>query len=381
MATYVSKLRELAEFCEFEATLENMLRDRLVCGINNDAIQRRLLSEAELTFKKAMELALGMETAAKNMKEIQSGSEARGTEVHKIHTTAGSMAPPGLEVCYRSGRSGHKAMHCRFKDKKCHNCGKIGHLARVCRSKPKKPAPTARPQKSVKLVQEPAEEELEEYSLFNCTSPRRAEPLEVDLQVEGQPTTMEVDTGAALSIVSEATYRRLWPQKTLQESRVKLHTYTGEPLNVLGSVEMDVHYQDQLVRLPLQVVQGNGPSLIGRGWLQHIRLDWRKICTLSSSLLENVLQQHSTVFREGLGTLEGFKAKIYVDPAVTPKFCKARPVPFAMRAKVEAELDHLVQQGILTPVQHAEWAAPIVPVLKRDKESVRICGDFKCTVN
>ena len=40
-----------------------------------------------------------------------------------------------------------------------------------------------------------------------------------------------------------------------------------------------------------------------------------------------------------------------------------------------------MEQGILTPVQFADWGAPIVPVLKSDKKSVKICGDFKKTVN
>ena len=70
VATYVSKLRELAEFCEFEATLVNMLRDRLVCGINNDAIQRRLLSEPELTFKKAMGKQWNWRSACKQQPRI-----------------------------------------------------------------------------------------------------------------------------------------------------------------------------------------------------------------------------------------------------------------------------------------------------------------------
>jgi len=48
--------------------------------------------------------------------------------------------------------------------------------------------------------------------------------------------------------------------------------------------------------------------------------------------------------------------------------------------KVEEELDRLVQECILEPVQFSEWAAPIVPVIKPDK-SVRICGDFTLTVN
>ena len=97
--------------------------------------------------------------------------------------------------------------------------------------------------------------------------------------------------------------------------------------------------------------------------------------------LQTVLAHYSDVFQPELGMMKDFKAKIYVDPTVPPRFCKARSVPYAMRSLVEAELDKLVDQGILTPVKHADWAAPIVPVMKADKKSVRICGDFKQTVN
>ena len=51
-----------------------------------------------------------------------------------------------------------------------------------------------------------------------------------------------------------------------------------------------------------------------------------------------------------------------------------------MKVKIEEKLDRLVSLGILQPVQFSEWATLIVPVLKSDK-SVRICGDFKVTVN
>ena len=70
VATYVSELRSLARFCKFGSSLEDMLRDRIVCGINNDNIQKRLLAEAKLTYAKALELAQGLETATRNMKEI-----------------------------------------------------------------------------------------------------------------------------------------------------------------------------------------------------------------------------------------------------------------------------------------------------------------------
>ena len=51
-----------------------------------------------------------------------------------------------------------------------------------------------------------------------------------------------------------------------------------------------------------------------------------------------------------------------------------------LKNKVEAELDRLEQVQILERVQFSNWAAPIVPVVKRDG-SIRICGDYKLTIN
>lgn len=64
-----------------------------------------------------------------------------------------------------------------------------------------------------------------------------------------------------------------------------------------------------------------------------------------------------------------------------PVFHKSYPLPFALKPEVEKELDVMVKSGILVPVRHSEWASPIVVVPKRDSRSVRICGDFKVTIN
>ncbi|CAC5366936.1 unnamed protein product [Mytilus coruscus] len=55
VSQFVAELRQISEHCDYKATLHDMLRDRLVCGIKEDRIQRRLLAEPGLTFKKAME--------------------------------------------------------------------------------------------------------------------------------------------------------------------------------------------------------------------------------------------------------------------------------------------------------------------------------------
>ena len=71
--------------------------------------------------------------------------------------------------------------------------------------------------------------------------------------------------------------------------------------------------------------------------------------------------------------------KLVVPEGAQPKCFKPRPVPYSLRAKVEQELESLQARGIISPVQ-TSWAAPVVPVPKRDGR-VRLCGDFKLTIN
>ena len=81
-----------------------------------------------------------------------------------------------------------------------------------------------------------------------------------------------------------------------------------------------------------------------------------------------------------MGTLQGTTVKIHIQQDARPHFFRARPVPYALREKVTAELERLCKADVIEPVQFSEWAAPIVPVLKNDG-SIRICGDFKQTIN
>ena len=93
-----------------------------------------------------------------------------------------------------------------------------------------------------------------------------------------------------------------------------------------------------------------------------------------------MLDKYSDVFEDKLGTLKSAKAKLTLKEDSQAHFCKARAVPYALRPKVEEELRRLQNEGILTKVEWSDWATPIVPVPKKDG-SVRICGDYKGTVN
>ena len=207
-----------------------------------------------------------------------------------------------------------------------------------------------------------------EYTLFTLPS-QQTKPLQTDVEVEGHHRNMEIDTGAAVSIISEKTHASLshLQKLSLQPTQVRLRTYTGESIPVLGELSVNVTCQGTSHTLHLLVVKEDGPSLIGRNWLAMIQLDWKNIFAINGKhqLLDDLLRQHSSVFEAKLGTVKDLKVKLFVKENLPPKFFKARTLPLALREKVSDELDKLQANGIIVPVKFSSWAAPVVPVIKR----------------
>lgn len=193
----------------------------------------------------------------------------------------------------------------------------------------------------------------EEFQLFTVGA-KVSSPITADLCVDGQPLTMEVDTGAALSLISEKTYKKMFPEVCLQKSNTVLRTYTEERMTVLGEMQVEVQYGQQREHLDLIVVAGEGPSLLGRNWLRHIRLDWHTIGAVAQGKnelnIDKLLEKHSELFRDELRTINTFQASLQVRPDARPKFFKPRPVPFAIKSAIEQELDRLEASGAIEKV-------------------------------
>ena len=199
---------------------------------------------------------------------------------------------------------------------------------------------------------------------------------------------MELDTGSAVSIISVLDYKKYFENEKLESAKITLKTYSGELLIPKGYINVQVKYNGQCESLRLYVVQKGGTALFGREWLKKINLDWKNLkwinkISVSGNTSENLdllLKEYSNVFSDGIGCVAEIKAKLTLKENATPKFVKARPVPFSIKPQVERELSRLENEGILSKVDTSEWASPIVPVMKPNG-SVRICGDFKTTVN
>ena len=139
VVTYIAQLKQIAESCNFgdAARMNEMLWDRLVCGIANERWQQRLLAEDGLTFEKAEKLLLSMETAEKGFKDI--AGEAPKKVLYAPQPRRGKGRVPQKPVdrksppCRHCGAA-HDPTKCRFRSYYCH---KRGHISAICHQKAK----------------------------------------------------------------------------------------------------------------------------------------------------------------------------------------------------------------------------------------------------
>ena len=119
--------------------------------------------------------------------------------------------------------------------------------------------------------------------------------------------------------------------------------------------------------------------------MDKLKLDWNEVFSLAGAIsaneeLDRILEKHADLFREGYDGMKGLEAHIRVRENASPIYFKSRLVPYALKEVVEAELNKLEENGVIVKVEQSDWASPIVVVPKSDG-SVRICGDYKVTIN
>lgn len=122
IASYVAELKRLAATCEFNAYYSGALRDRFVCGIRHQGIQKKLLTEKNLSFEKAVKIALIVETAERSVHELNDNQ----VSIDKVQK--GNDKRDRQNSCTHCGRSNHASENCWLKEAICFKCEKRGHI-------------------------------------------------------------------------------------------------------------------------------------------------------------------------------------------------------------------------------------------------------------
>ena len=93
--------------------------------------------------------------------------------------------------------------------------------------------------------------------------------IKVPVKIEDVEFLMEVDNGAAASVMSYADYERYFKYLALRPVNRSFHAYAGTPLDIAGQVLVDVDCNGQQMTLPLLIVRAEryAPPLFGRVWM------------------------------------------------------------------------------------------------------------------
>ena len=143
--TYVNALRALADTCEFGTLKDHLIRDRIVCGVRENAVRRKLLQESALTLSKCVDICRAAEATSAQLKEMASCQNSHEVDLvrkghaKKVHARKEKGKVPKnllIDECRFCGRQHErKRGKCPAYGQICSSCGKPNHFAVKCGSK------------------------------------------------------------------------------------------------------------------------------------------------------------------------------------------------------------------------------------------------------
>ena len=283
---YATALRALAATCEFEfgALKDEMIRDRLVCGITENSVRRKLLQEPKLSLEKCLDICRSAEATSAHLKVISGQSISTGKPADTLNTLdkrRKSKAPPKrrskgpkqpvpepkedlLKCCKHCGRSHIKQrFQCPAFGKVCSACNKPNHFAEVCKSAPGR---NSRPRNGVNMIDADSSSEEELLSItFDSTEGSVHMVNEENLlekrifatmEIAGKSVRMQIDTGASCNVLPQ----KFVPSGTniIQSDRT-LKMYSKSTMPVLGTcrVRMRNPKNNKKYNAEFVVVKGN----------------------------------------------------------------------------------------------------------------------------
>lgn len=374
-AQWAARLRGSSAHCGF-LNVEEALRDRFVMGMIAGPEKDKLFAQdlKDLTLAKAVELADSVSSA-------RAGAAAAARPVHdqlfRIEPARRRTDAPTASVqvqkvqCQVCGFYNHDTSQCRFSKYKCKKCNSTGHLRRMC--------------KKINYVASSAVEEGgdDDGECFNIRSVK-GEPMTETVSISGIELKVEIDSGSAVTAISEGTFKKYFSHVPLSATKKRLFSYTGGRIDCIGEALLTVSYAGYTHTLNVCVIRNGGPPIVGRDFIALFKLELQPIryCaqTVDDSVLMQLQSRYSDVFSDKLGQFKKYKVTLQLKENAKPVFIRARPIAFALKDKVDKEIDRLLTLGVLKPVDHARYASPIVPVLKRNG-SIRICADYSTGIN
>lgn len=381
---YRSRLKSLARPARFGNLEAEMVTYKLATSNKWPHLRSKMLTMADLTEAKAIDLCRVEEITAKHVQVLSSD---KLTEVNKVKASSSKA-----RLCKFCG-DWHVFTKgsCPAYGKKCKRCSGKNHFEKVCRKNSSKSSRNRL--RRVKKINDDSSEDSDSDDEWSDQSGTETEIegeigkifdnskkggnvlAEVSLKVNGEwkRVKCELDTGANTSLIGHDWLCKLTGDTNpeLQPSPYKLQAFGGAVINVLGQVKLPCKCQGKTYMLVLQVVDVSHRPLLSLKvcttfglikFCNSVRMVPAKptpegvqdVLRIYRIEAEKIVEEFGDVFR-GYGKFDG-EVTLEIDEAVPPVIQQPRRVPIAMRPKLKAELDQLEKDGIIArEYNHTEW--------------------------
>ncbi|UYV61543.1 K02A2.6-like [Cordylochernes scorpioides] len=357
--SFITELKGLSSSCEFESQKDSLIRDRIVYGIQDKALQERLLREPNLTLLKAIEMCKTNEISKQQIKIMQNNQNiCQIRKYEKKHSPKQNQESEKEFKCQRCGKS-HRAKNCPAWGKRCSKCKKMNHFAAFCKSS------------AIRSLNDETKETV--WSIHEAKVVHTLE-WKKSIIVNGKEICFKLDSGAEVNVLPYTFTRQMKGLEIFQTNR-KLTSYTGHEIKIKGIATLNCKTKNKTESLEFFIADGYYQPILGIEAIEKLSLIKKcdAVQTEQNNSAKEILNRHKNIF-EGIGRLP-IEHKIRINENTTPVIAPSRKIPFSIREKVKAELERMEKLDIIEKVEEpSEWTHPIV-VVQKPSGDVRICMD------
>ncbi len=403
MSSFITTLRTLAKTCDYKQMSDEMIRDRIVIGIQCEAVTKQMLKKKDLTLNDAVEICQIYEISNKHLKDLKQSDSVDSNDVHALTNKPRQFhksSYKALQNCINCGGS-HQASRqsCPAYGKRCHACNKLNHYKSVCissKGSSRHVQPKSHSDKhdrgstemhEVNVPPRDSDDESPSPSdhqiIYSLDDISKNNEINCSVSINGHDVHMKIDSGAKCNVMSFELFKKIRTSETINaQQATRLLAYGGATVHTMGtaSIHGDICLSEKTC-LVFHIVDRNVPTILGlQDALKYKLIQLHpavfEVNEDESAFSRSVKQEFKSLFDDKLGKLP-IKYKMTLDPAVQPVVKPPRKIPLAMEKAVQHELDRMCKLGVITPQSEpTEWVSNMVAAKKKNGD-IRICIDPK----